>query len=407
MEKAKSKIDAYKESIDIKHSKEIIKCTKLDIAKYKVETKEIDLVDKPDLSRYFKLESDIQSKLEKLARIRYVRDQDYGEFNRLSSLIHSFEASDPDALCPHCNGELMVHGKSISKPDDIAIHKANHDAKMTEHREQMKIKKSAIDGYDAELVNENLLRNLLTKSREKKEQQSRSYNTSRDRLRSVLGAIEQREVVIEQHKANIERASELKTKVDVLKKYVVKAASIIEEHNDSIKLYKVISAMYAPTGAPAYIMDSIVDSFNEIVSDHISLVWPNASYSLQSYKEDKKSGDLTAKFSESLVINGSQISIGSLSGGEQRAVSLSIDFAIADILSQQFGIPLNPIIMDEPFEGLDATGREIVIELLNKLSLKRQIWVVDHASEAKAMFSQIIRIEKRNGTSDVVSQPLV
>ena len=160
--------------------------------------------------------------------------------------------------------------------------------------------------------------------------------------------------------------------------------------------------MCAPTGAPAYIMDSIVDSFNEIVSDHISLVWPNASYSLQSYKENK-SGDVTAKFSETLVINGKQRSIGSLSGGEQRALSLSIDFAIIDILSQQFGIPMNPIIMDEPFEGLDATGREIVIELLNKLSDDRQIWVVDHASEAKSMFSDIVRIEKQNGISSLVS----
>jgi DNA repair exonuclease SbcCD ATPase subunit len=65
-------------------------------------------------------------------------------------------------------------------------------------------------------------------------------------------------------------------------------------------------------------------------------------------------------------------------------------------------MPLNPVIMDEPFEGLDATGREIVIELLNKLSMSRQIWVIDHMSESKSMFSTIVRIEKRNGISTIV-----
>ena len=310
--------------------------------------------------------------------------------------------TSPDASCPHCDGQLMVQGKSVTKPDDIAAHKAHHEAKMLEHQEVIKAKKTLIDQYDEDLAQENKFRNLLNKSREKKEQESRSYNNAQSVLRSVSDAVKQKELLILETNLKIEKATELKNKVTILEQYIVKAAEVIEQDTSSKEVNKAVSAMCAPTGAPAYIMDSIVDSFNEIVSDHISLVWPNATYSLQSYKENK-SGDVTAKFSESLMINSEQTSIGSLSGGEQRAVSLSIDFAIIDILSQQFGMSLNPIIMDEPFEGLDATGREIVIELLNKLSIKRQIWVVDHASEAKSMFSQIVRIEKRKGVSSIVS----
>ncbi len=406
MEKAKSKIDAYKESIDIEYSKDVIDQMESEIAKLTVEVKELELIPEPKISRYIKLECEIQRKLEKLTGIRYIRNKEHNELDKLSSLIHPFVATAPDAECPHCNGELMVHGRSVSKPSDTAVHRANHEAKMSEYKEQIRAKKSIIDSYDVRLVQESQLRNLLNKSREKKDRESASYYKIQNRLSNVLVSIDKKQTTIQQTNLKIEKVNELRRKTDILKQYIVKAVSVIDEHNSNKELYKAVSAMYAPTGAPAYIMDSIVDTFNEIVSEHISLVWPNATYSLQSYRENK-SGDVTAKFSESLVINGNARSIGSLSGGEQRALSLSVDFTVVDILSQQFGIPLNPIIMDEPFEGLDATGREIVIELLNKLSMKRQIWVIDHASEAKSMFSHIVRIEKRNGISSVVSDLLV
>jgi DNA repair exonuclease SbcCD ATPase subunit len=136
------------------------------------------------------------------------------------------------------------------------------------------------------------------------------------------------------------------------------------------------------------------------VSKYIELLWPIASYTLLSYKESGK-GDVSAKFSEKLTMGGQEISVGSLSGGEMKALSLCVDFAILDVLESQFGINLNPIILDEPYDGLDSIGRELVTDLLSTLSSNRQIIVIDHASEIKTMFSSTIRVEKRNGVSSV------
>ncbi len=111
---------------------------------------------------------------------------------------------------------------------------------------------------------------------------------------------------------------------------------------------------------------------------------------------------MKAKFSEKLVIAGRDTSIGSLSGGEFRCLSIALDFTIIDVMETMFGASLNPIVLDEPFEGLDASNRERVIGMLNHLSTNRQIIVVDHASEAKSMFSDIIRVVKRNGISKIV-----
>jgi DNA repair exonuclease SbcCD ATPase subunit len=166
-------------------------------------------------------------------------------------------------------------------------------------------------------------------------------------------------------------------------------------------VYEAVSSALSPTGAPAYVVDSVIDMFNEKVAQHVSLIWPNASYLLQSYKENK-SGDIKAKLSDRLTIQGTETSIGSLSGGELKCLSLAVDFAVIDIVETTFGISINPIILDEPFTGLDSLNRERVMELLETLSLNRQIWIVDHAIETRSSFSTVIRVEKKDGISNIV-----
>ena len=79
-----------------------------------------------------------------------------------------------------------------------------------------------------------------------------------------------------------------------------------------------------------------------------------------------------------------------------------MDFAAIDILNTICGVRLNPIILDEPFGALDNANRERVLELLEQLSQERQILVIDHSSEAKVSFSNVLKVEKRNGISAMV-----
>jgi DNA repair exonuclease SbcCD ATPase subunit len=193
----------------------------------------------------------------------------------------------------------------------------------------------------------------------------------------------------------------IKNKIIDMKNEIHKLEDTLTVYNENIEVYTTIASMYSPTGAPAYIMDSMVNTFNECIQKYIDMIWPNASYTLNTFKENK-SGDITTKFSETLIKDGKSVSVGSLSGGERRAISFAVDFAILDVLSNQFSIDINPIIKDEPFEALDAVGREIAVEMLGKISQEKQIFIVDHTSEAKAMFTKTIRIEKRDGISKIV-----
>jgi DNA repair exonuclease SbcCD ATPase subunit len=73
-------------------------------------------------------------------------------------------------------------------------------------------------------------------------------------------------------------------------------------------------------------------------------------------------------------------------------------------MERQFGISMSPIVLDEPFDGLDSVGRELVVGLLGDISNKRQVVVIDHVNEIKSLFSTVISVDKRDGISVVSAQ---
>lgn len=318
----------------------------------------------PDMSQFLKVESQIQEKRNIFYKAKVDRSQYHQAFRKLNN-----ESSSP--ICSECGTELDI-------------------SEAVSHREkELKKLKGQIDECDEILKDADKVENLYDKLCDKRTKESKTYNDAQRNIVELRGLIKE-----------IEAQQEIQDKIAALKLQAAKLDLEIASKNRLVEFHEAISAMCSPTGAPAYILDTIIDSFNEYVSTYVSLLWPNASYKLIAYRENGK-GDITAKFSDQLYMNSQEVSIGSLSGGECKALSLCADFALLDIMKKHFGIDLNPIILDEPFDGLDSVGKEIVIDLLEILSQERQIVVIDHGSEAKTMFSKTILVEKRQGVSHV------
>jgi len=58
--------------------------------------------------------------------------------------------------------------------------------------------------------------------------------------------------------------------------------------------------------------------------------------------------------------------------------------------------------MDEQTNYLDKEGRIGFVNLLKELGTKKRVFVVDHDSELKTMFDDVITIEKTDGVSRVL-----
>jgi DNA repair exonuclease SbcCD ATPase subunit len=384
---ATSKIEAYQESLvdqqELLTSQEQLN---LDIVSLTTQMAKFESIEKPDTSNYSKLENQFLTKEKEIAAAKATRSVLHNQYRKLAAERSEFNAN---STCSECGSAL-----------DISEAKAHHETHQARIGQQLAVLKSQIDEQDVVIYKENEIYNLKNKLQEIKNKELYTYSHAQEMLLSTKILLNKKRNQFENNAIKLENNLEFINKINAL----TSIRSTCQIKNDQkikeLDFFKVLSAVYSPTGAPAYVLDSIIDSFNEAIEKYIELVWPTASYMLNSYKETSK-GDVVAKFSESLIMSGKEVSIGSLSGGELRALSLCIDFVLIEILQKNFGISINPIILDEPFDGLDSAGKEIVIDLLDKLSRERSIIVIDHGSEAKTMFSKTIMIEKRNQISTI------
>ena len=382
-----SKIDAYSESfVDETTINYHITLCNQSIADMTTQLVEQQAVTKPDLSKYQKLEDDVSTKRSEIAKIKARREFLHDQYRRLGAKNTAFQGSD---TCGSCGSRI-----------DTTTAKAAHQRQMEERLHELASLKSQIDECDNALLKEKQINDLYSKIKDKKREESRDFEVASLKIAELQPKIAMKLQEVKNLNLKLQNNSELQSKINVLTGSRIKLVDLISGTQSQIELYKTVSAMYSPTGAQAYILDSVIENFNDSVQEYVKLLWSNVSYELLSYKENV-AGDVSAKFSERLIMDGKEVSIGSLSGGEYRALSLCVDFALIDVMEKQFSIYVSPIILDEPFDGLDGEGRELIIELLGKIAESRHVIVIDHASEVKSMFSKTLMVEKRNGISSI------
>lgn len=383
----KSRIEAYSETlIDEAETNNNIVLIQSNLSILNDQLLEAASVQKPDLVKYESLEEDLNTKRLTLTKIRAKREVLHDEYRRTNNKIKPFTGASE---CDACGSHL-----------DTTQAKATHEKEIENLKIQLATLKSQIDEADLALLKEPQLNELLNKIKNKKKEESHDYGIASVRAGELRLKIQHSTQKLSDLTIKLQNNDELINKINKLQGALDNVNLKLVDYQSKIDLYKTVSAMYSPTGAQAYILDSIVELFNESVTQYINSIWDSATYELLSYKENQ-GGDVSAKFSEKLTINGHEISIGSLSGGEYRALSLCVDFALIKVMERQFGIFISPIILDEPFDGLDSEGRELVIDLLQLISDTRHIIVIDHASETKSMFSKVLTVEKRNGISSI------
>jgi len=380
----RNSINIYKQQlIDPKTIQTTIDQLQFDVSFYITKIKELEKILEPDISKYADIEKNIQTKLLGIQSLRMQCQTKRNELRQLQSMTH-------DTECPDCSAHLnIINGKAVKAGDQKAID------------DQIKVVSASINELETGILKENEIKQLSEKVKLKKAEDYKEYNTAQNAISEYKNSISYKEREINNLSAQVQQQNAIKNSMKDIIAQVTAFNTRNKEIVDEIEVLETIGMFFDPTGAPAYIMDSVVDSFNDSVTDYINYIWPNASYSLQTFKENKDK-TISTKFSESLMINGKDISIGSLSGGELRALSLAIDFAMINILNSKFSIDLNPIVLDEPFNGLDTMGKEMIIELLEKLAVDKEILIIDHSSETKSMFDKTIRVEKRNGISKII-----
>lgn len=350
----------------------------------------------PDLSKYDALEVSIQESIANTKQMMLYQKELSSIEESLNVLRHSIERKqygNHTIECPSCQ-HTFIHG-SIEADDQIEKLET-HFVKLTNRRDQLR---DTLGSHEMEDLNE--LANILIKCANKKKSLSKDFMEAQAKHSVLFKQLSKLEAINQNIASIEERNNKAQANIDKFTLKQNEIASKLVSVTHEIDLLKQTKAIFGPSGLPAYILDAAVNMFNERVAFYLSKIWVNADFFLNTYKETK-GGDIKAKMSESFYNLGQTRSISSLSGGEYRLLCIAVDMAIIDMFSSMTGTEVQFVAWDEPFNGLDASNRARIWPILTQFAESREVWLIDHSTEFKSMFSNVIEIHKKDGISSVV-----
>lgn len=185
--------------------------------------------------------------------------------------------------------------------------------------------------------------------------------------------------------------------------------NIIEEitilQNKNVELNQLLD-VFGNKGIKAYVFDSIVSELNIITNDYLKdLFCGDVRIEFSSFNENSK-GVTKQALTQKIFVNNQEVSLGSFSGGEEKRLIFAVNLALSQIVSSRSNKNFNVVFFDEVFDGLDFEGKKNTYLLLSKVfkdqCKKDSILVIDHNTEFQTMFENVIKIEKRDGISQII-----
>lgn len=311
----------------------------------------------------------------------------------LARIAH-LETSEAHTLtCPSCAADLLESQGSLVQFDAATAEQIKADKISTLRAEIVELEaKLAVD--KSLMSKEPELQKKLDDLRFKRQQARHDYDMGIQKksfLQEQMQAFKKAIVAAQQ---SISQKDQIITQLSEMQgQYITKSAELQDLQQELMEL-AAAKAVMSPTGAIAYSLDSVMEEINSEVGQYLDIF----SHNSMSYRIT--SGDDKAKVTHTINKNGQDVSVGSLSGGEERGLILSVDLGLSEVIVKKSGVNLPSVLMlDECFDGLDYIGKEKVIDALREIANDRCIIVIDHSTEMCALFDQSIRVVKKNEVS--------
>lgn len=166
------------------------------------------------------------------------------------------------------------------------------------------------------------------------------------------------------------------------------------EQQQELNLALDLIDLFGPKGYRAVCFDGLVGRISQRAGELLQIMTEGlySTYLEQMGQDSKGNQKLILK---PIVLKGSvEVPRDDLSGGAEDRIALAYDVAVSEAAGN--GMPL---LLDEVLTALDAVGKTEAMALLEEVSKSRPVLVIDHASEFKAMFTQVQRIVYAKGYS--------
>jgi len=228
-----------------------------------------------------------------------------------------------------------------------------------------------------------------------------------DALRQQADELEQR---IKEERArpspHKEAITRLKTRRGKLRRKLGRAEALASEVTAELELATFWSKGFSTRGVQSFAIDHILPRLTSASQEYLDAL---SSGDLQIEfdtvaKLKSRKDEVRDKFSINTRIEGH---LGmKVSGAQKTKVALSASFGLSDLVAEREGAALDCYFLDEVFDGLDPTGKDRLLELLQLLRSRRStILAVSHDPDVARHFDHVIRVVREDGRSRLEGGP--
>lgn len=175
----------------------------------------------------------------------------------------------------------------------------------------------------------------------------------------------------------------------------LKLQKITDTYNAKLKEYEnyvwLIKDPLGNKGIKAYIMEASLDFINRTLDSYSETLGFKVEFGidLSSTKKD---------FYTLIDINGTYADYDELSGGQKQLVNIVMAFAMHE--SQTMSKGINLMFLDELFESLSHDNIELIIELLKKISVDKNIFLITHHDSLPLSNCKVLNVGYKNGLTE-------
>jgi len=147
---------------------------------------------------------------------------------------------------------------------------------------------------------------------------------------------------------------------------------------------------YSPVGLKAALLAEMIPELNPRAAHYSELLTAGEVRVRFLGNTTLKSGEQRDKFDVVCEVTGAAGSYTQCSDGQRRRGDLITTLALNDRTQARLSSPIDLLIMDELFDGLDEVGIEYVMELLRELARTRgSIFCITHRVDLAAWFPTV------------------
>ncbi len=233
-----------------------------------------------------------------------------------------------------------------------------------------------------------------------------------DRIESIELQLVERRHQLDTNLSILGRLDQQLTQLENIKAQIRSQEQQLATYKQQQKIYDELSKAFGKNGLQALVIENILPQL-EAESNQILSKLSNNQFHVQFITQKatkgsrvKKASIKTAKYIDTLDIvigdaNGTR-SYETYSGGEAFRINFSIRLALAKLLSQRAGTPLQMLIVDEGFGTQDREGCDRLIAAINAISADFAcILTVTHMPQFREAFQTRIEVHKTNNGSQI------